>query len=174
MSRTQEVWFYVGDYEQRLETLLRAAEAAEKDAGRSQRRLLDSPAYQQTIQDFNALREEAQRESRKVVLKAANRKIVRDLRKAHPPRTEGVADEVKNLDLLYSMNVEAVQEDLVFQTLVDPTFETRAAFDEWALEELDEAEFAKLAMTALGMIVSAPDPKSLRALNIPTPAETSS
>lgn len=172
MARTQEVWFYVGDYEQKLETLLRAAEAAEKDAGRSQRRLLDNPTYKQLIDEFNALQEEAKANSRKVTLKAANRKIVRDLRATHPPRTEGT-DEVKQVDQIYGMNVESAQEDLVYQTLVEPTFETRAAFDEWALEELDEAEFSKLAATALQMVVAAPDPKSLRALNIPTPAETS-
>lgn len=164
MAKTWTLYFYVDDYEDRLATLLSAAQSAER--ANTGRRVGDGSDYKALIEEFNALRDEAREKARKVVVQAISRRAWLKLREDHPPRVEGVSDEVRQRDAMWGINTESVEEDLVYAAVVEPEFKSRAAFDEWALEELTAAEFGRISQLAFKAISDAPDPKSLRALPI--------
>ena len=111
---------------------------------------------------YAELKEQAEADGLRVVLKAVGRREWRRLKEAHPPRTEGDAEVVKG-DRLAGVNVTTVEDDLVYASLVEPAFDNRAQYDEWA-DELSEGEFQTILRRAWSLAnVAQFDPKSLPA-----------
>lgn len=174
MARTRTLYFYVGDFEERLEALLRAAEVAEKRASKTpdgKLRLGASPDYVSLRQQFNDLQTEAKESADKAVVREVSTKVKRKLRADHPVRLDA-DDETRKLDASYGFNVEAAQEDLTQAALVEPEFKSRAGFDEW-FEDLGAGAAERVYGTALALIGASPDPKYLPELPLPRIDETS-
>lgn len=172
--QTEQHTLPTGDYLDRLNKLDEALKAAEADE--SPRALIDrDPAEAlraEYAEVYAEMIEAATRARRHVALTAISRGKMRELKAKHPPRTEGTDDEVKG-DRLAGMNLSSVEDDLVYATLVEPAFSSRADYDEWA-DELSEGEFDLLLQIAWRMAnVAQFDPKSLPASPTPKSGETS-
>src|SRR5690606_11689229 len=95
-------------------------------------------------------------------LEAIGRRAWRELQEKHPPRTEGDPDTIKS-DQMAGVHIKDASDDLVYASLVEPEFSSRAAYDEWA-DTLSEAEFQTILRRAWELAnVSQYDPKSLPA-----------
>lgn len=168
MSRTSRVLLLSGDYAERLSALYEAAlEAAEHEASESAsgaRRIGEQSAYTTLRAEHDALREEAERAGTVVVLKALGRKEWRAIKDKHPPRDAAEhGEDVAKADRLAGVNTESVEDDLVYASLVEPEFSSRAAFDEW-VDDLSEGEFTTIVNRAWALTnVAMVDPKSLPA-----------
>lgn len=158
-----------GDYPTRLSAAYAAFVAAREDEkdGKSLPLLAgEEPASLALAREYEALKEEAEadaREKRRVVtLEAVGRRPWRDLKEKYPPRTEPDVDaETAKGDRLAGLNTDAVGDDLVFASVVEPEFTSRAHFDEW-LDKLAEGEYQLLLRTAWDLAnVASYDPKSL-------------
>lgn len=158
-----------GDYPSRLQALYTAAIAAAEDEQKNPPTLLNgqkSPA-EELAEEHEALKAEAEddaREKRRVVtLRALGRSKWRELKQKHPIRVEGDgvdADTAKG-DRMAGLNTETVEDDLVFASIIEPKFTSRADYDEWA-DELSEGEFQMLVRDAWALVnVAQVDPKSL-------------
>lgn len=166
MSETRSrktIEFPVGDYAERLDRAFATAMAARDDESTSTT-MLEGDPYAELKSEYDALREASREASREagllVVLEEIPRSKWRQLKAAHPPRTEGDEETVK-ADRIAGFNTETAEDDLVQAALVEPTFTTRAAFDEWA-DELGAGKFASIAEQAYLLTVGARhDPKSL-------------
>jgi hypothetical protein len=148
MSRPYEEHFFPpGDYMARLNTLWQAIQDADKDEG--PRLATEADPGHELREEYQKLRDEArkaaQEASRLIRVAGASRREWRKLKEQHPPRTEGDPDDLK-ADRLAGVNLESVEDDLVYASLVLPEFTSRAAFDEWA-DELSAGEWA--TVTAL-------------------------
>jgi hypothetical protein len=168
MAQTITRTFPDGDYPSRLNLAYAAYQAACQDEQKNgpPSDLLageQSPA-DQLAAEYQALKAEAEADAaekrRVVTLRAVGRQVWRDLKKKHPPRTEGDEDTVKG-DRRATVNTDTVEDDLVHVSVVEPKFTSRAAFDEWA-DDLSEGEFQILVQTAWELVnVAQFDPKSL-------------
>ena len=163
MARTTRVLLLQGDYADRLEALGQAALAARDDKAP----LLEGETHPYDVlnAEYEALKAEAERDAeaqdRAVDLRAIGRTKWRELRAKHPARTEGDGAEG---DRLAGVNTESIEDDLVFATVSEPKFISRAAFDEWA-DELSEGEWQVLVAKSWELANGARlDPKSLPAL----------
>lgn len=179
MAQTLTREFPDGDYPTRLNAALAAFTAAEEhEAKHGTGPLLNgqkSPA--ETLADeYNALKDEAKADAaekgRIVTLRALGRKQWRPLKEAHPPRAgEGVDEDAAKGDRLAGVNTETVEDDLVFASIVEPRFESRAEFDAWA-DELSEGEWQTLVRDAWRLVnVAQFDPKSLPSSRTQTAGE---
>lgn len=163
MSRQTTVLLVTGDYADRLNALYAEAQAAERAASASSRRLNDSSLYDDLKAQYDALKAEAEAQAIKVTLKAIGRREWRVLKEKHPPRAEGDPETLKG-DRLAGVNADTVEDDLVYASLVEPAFTTRAQYDEW-VDALSEGEFQTILSRAWSLVnVAATDPKSLPAL----------
>lgn len=179
MAQTTTIHLMTGDYPDRIRKALAAAQAAEQD---------DTPLlggeehpYDVLVREYEELKAEAEKASekakRKVVLQAIGRRngqegrpSWRDLKVAHPPRTEGDPEVVKG-DRLAGVNADTVEDDLLYASVIVPKFTSRGAFDEWA-DGLSEGEFRTLVNRAWRLAnVAEADPKSLPALPTRTSGE---
>lgn len=170
MAQTKTLHLLTDDYAERLELLYSAAQAArEVDPGDL---LADEDHPYVTLQrEHEDLRAEAEAASeaagRKVILEAVGRRrgregrpSWRDLKEKHPPRTEGDDDVVKG-DRLAGVNVDTVEDDLLYASVTYPPASSRGAFDEWA-DGLSEGEFQTLIRAAWRLAnIAEFDPKSL-------------
>lgn len=164
--------FPPGDYMERLNHLWAAFDAASKDEaeeGGSPRLMLEGSASEELRAEYEKVRAEAKdaaKEQRRFVrLEGISRSKKRDLERKHPPRTEGEDDETLQADRSAGMNLDSVEDDLLYATVIEPEFRTRADFDEWADEALTEGEFQTLLRAAWELAnVAQFDPKSLPAL----------
>lgn len=158
MAQRATILLLTGDYPDRLNALWQAAQQAKQDetpllAG-------ELHPYEALRDDYEALKAEAERDGVRVVLEGVGRREWRRLREAHPPRTEGDEDTVK-ADRTARVNVDTVEDDLVFASLVEPEFETREAFDEWA-DALSEGEWQTVLRRSFGLAnIAQYDPKAL-------------
>lgn len=160
MAQTATIHLLSGDYPDRLNALWAAAKAAEKDE--SARTLAEGDPYEALAAEYDALKSEAIAEGKTVKIKAVGRREWRRLKEQHPPRTEGSEDVIKG-DRLAGVNVASVEDDLVFVSLIEPEFTSRAAYDEWA-DELSEGEFQTILQRAWQLAnIAQYDPKSLPA-----------
>lgn len=152
MARTTVVHLLTGDYPDRLEKMFREAKAAaESDAPRT---ALDDAQLEEA---YEALKAEALEAGTTVHLAGVGRKTWRTLKENHPPRSgEGVDPEVADQDRLAGVNADAVEDDLVYESIrawqvetggKDPNVSSRAAFDEWA-DTLSEGEWQVLVIRA--------------------------
>lgn len=172
MAQTTTVTLLTGDYPDRLNQLWAAAQAA-KDADPELLAGEEHP-YDVLAAEYADLKAEAEaeaeRQRRKVTLQGVGRKqglpgrpSWRDLKEKHPPRTEGDPDALKQ-DRLAGVNVETVECDLLYASIVTPEFGSRDAFDEWE-GGLSEGEFQTVVRRAWDLAnVAQTDPKSLPAL----------
>ena len=154
--------FPVGDFGERLDLAFRAAQEALKDT--SARTMLEGDPYVELKAEYDQLREESKAASREaktyVVLREISRNDWRKIKAEHPPRSEGDTESLK-ADRLAGFNIESAEDDLVFAALVEPAFDSRAAFDEWA-GDLGAGKFASIAQEAYMLTMEARrDPKSL-------------
>lgn len=134
MARTATIHILTGDYDARLDALGEAIDRARADADRgtpSTNTLAEGDPVAQLEADYAALYAEAMEHATTVRLEAVGRRDWRRLREKHPPRTEGHDEDVRG-DRRAGVNTETVEDDLVRASLVDPTFESVAAFEEWA------------------------------------------
>lgn len=162
--------FPPGDYMERLNHLWAAFDAASKDEaaeGGSPRLMLEGSVSEELRAEYEALRakaNEAARASRRFVrLQGISRSVKRDLERKHPPRTEGDPDTLA-ADQSAGMNLDSVEDDLLYATVIEPEFRSRSDFDEWVDDELTEGEFQALLRTAWQLAnVAQFDPKSLPA-----------
>lgn len=167
MPRTSTILLITGDYAERLDALIDEVREAERASDSGVRRLADGAQLLELRAAYDELRAEAEAAGVKVVLQAIGRREWRRLREKYPPRTEGPEDVVKT-DRLAGVNIEAIEDDLVYESLVEPSFDSRAQFDEWA-DDLSEGEFQTIAGRAWQLVnVARFDPKSLPALPTPT------
>lgn len=170
MARTTRVVLLTGDYADRLDQLGRAALAARDD----QTPLLggEEHPYDVLKAEYDTLKAEAEAEAEIVHMVAIGRRQFRDLKAKYPPRTE--PKEVAESDAKAGVNIEGIEDDLVFASVVVPDpanegeylprFKSRAAFDEWA-DGLSEGEWASLAIRAWELANGARlDPKELPGL----------
>lgn len=169
MARTTRVLLLQGDYADRLETLAQAA----LDARNDKTPLLEGEEHPFDVlnREYEDLKAEAEADAvtqdRAVDLRAIGRTKWRELRAKHPARTEGPGVEG---DRLAGVNTEDIEDDLVFASIAEPKFTSRAAFDEWA-DELSEGEWQVLVAKSWELANGARlDPKSLPALPIRTTA----
>ena len=163
MARTTRVLLLQGDYADRLEALGQAA----LDARNDKAPLLEGEEhpYDSLSAEYETLKAEAEQDAeaqqRAVDLRAIGRTKWRELRAKHPARTEG--DGVEG-DRAAGVNTESIEDDLVYATVSEPKFTSRAAFDEWA-DELSEGEWQVLVAKSWELANGARlDPKSLPAL----------
>jgi hypothetical protein len=172
MAQTLTRTFPDGDYPQRLSVVWQALEAARKDeandAGPPLLNGQKSPV-DELAEEYQALKDEADADAaekrRVVTLRAVGRKVWRDLRMKHPPRTksEDVDDETAKGDRLAGVNTDDVGDDLLFASISEPKFTSRGDYDEW-VDELSEGEFQTLLTDAWRLVnVAQFDPKSLPA-----------
>jgi hypothetical protein len=102
-------------------------------------------------------------ESAEVAIRQAVRSEWRALKEKHPPRT--APEDAAEADARWGVNLEAVEDDLVYACLVSPQFKSRQAFDEWVDDELGASGLGACAQIAfLELLMAAPDPKSRPAL----------
>lgn len=160
MAQTATITLLTGDYPDRLNAAYQAAQAA-ADADPTLLQGEEHP-YDILAREYADLKEEAVAAGISVTLKAIGRKAWRELKEKHPPRTEGDPDVVKG-DRIAGVNTTDVEDDLVYASLVEPAFASRAAYDEWA-EDLSEGEFQTILRRAWELAnISQYDPKSLPA-----------
>ncbi len=163
-----------GDYPTRLSDLYKAATLAADRELENPPKLLNgqlSPA-EQLAAEHAALKAEAEADAaekrRVITMRALGRAKWRELKAKHPARTEGDEDVVKG-DRHAGVNVDTVEDDLLFASIVEPKFTSRGDFDEWADSELSEGEFRMLLLDAWRLVnVAQVDPKSLPSLPIPS------
>lgn len=162
-----------GDYPTRLSDLYKAATLAADRELENPPKLLNgqlSPA-EQLAAEHAALKAEAEADAaekrRVITMRALGRAKWRELKAKHPARTEGDEDTVKG-DSRAGVNTAAVEDDLLYASIVEPEFTSRGDFDEW-LDELSEGEFRMLLLDAWRLVnVAQVDPKSLPSLPIPS------
>lgn len=169
-----------GDYPTRLNEAWAAFEAADRDEQKNGRPPLlagqPSPA-EELAAEYRALKAEADADAaekrRVVTLKAIGRRQWRPLRESHPPRAgEGVDEEVARGDRLAGVNTDAIEDGLVYASVISPEFATRAEFDAWA-DDLSEGEWQTLVRDAWNLVnVAQYDPKSLPSSRTPTGDES--
>lgn len=161
-----------GDYMTRLNELWAAYNAAiedeAKETGGEARLMLEGSASEELREQYEALRDEskqAARDARRLVrLEGVSRSKKRELGRKFPPRKEGADDDTLKADESAGMNLDAVEDDLLYATIIEPEFKNRADFDEWADEALTEGEFQLLVRDAWQLAnVAQFDPKSLPA-----------
>jgi hypothetical protein len=172
MAQTSTIILLTGDYAERLVQLADAASRAEKDDAT----LLMGERHPREViaEEYEALKAEAEQAARDadrvVTLTAVGRKRWRELKAAHPPRTDGDPEAVKG-DRLAGVNTESVEDDLVHASVTTPTLTSRAAFDEWA-DALSEGEWQTILLRAWQLANGASvDPKSLPPWRTPSGAE---
>lgn len=152
--------FYRSDYKERLDALEREAAALEEQA--EPRRFGESGEYGRKVAEFEALKKEALADALVVVLQEPTRSEWKELKAKYPPRAE--PKDAHDIDVMWGVNVEDVEDDLLYACVIEPHFTTRAAFDEWA-DGLAPAKFNACARTAFTeFVMAAPDPKSRAAL----------
>lgn len=169
MPRTTTVHLLTGDYADRLESLGTAALMALKDD--SPRTAIEAHPYETLRQEYDALKAEALEAGTTVSLTAVGRKVWRQLKEKHPPRTgEDVDAETQRQDRLAGVNADAVGDDLVYASVTFPAFKSRDAFDEWA-DGLSEGEWVEILGRAWELANGARlDPKELP--DLPTRSES--
>lgn len=169
MARRITRTFPDGDYVERLRSAYDAFEAArqaESEGSSSARTLTDPDPVDQLAQEYSDLKAEADADAdakgRVVTLEAVGRRVWRNLKEKHPPRSgDGVDKEVAEQDRLAGVNTDSIEDDLVYASVVRPEFTSRGAFDEWA-DALTEGEWKLLVRDAWSLVnVPAYDPKSL-------------
>ena len=169
MAQTVTRTFPDGDYPTRLEQAWAAYEAARKDEEKGQHSDLYAGEELPSVvlaREYDALKKKAEADAKKkrrvVTLRALGRSKWRELKAKYPPRSgEGVDEETARTDRLSGINTTDVVDDLVFASIIDPKFTSRADYDEWA-DELSEGEFQLLAINAWNLVNGASvDPKSL-------------
>lgn len=179
MAQTLTRTFPDGDYPSRLQSLYAAQQSAfedEQKVGRGPVLNGSLSVAEQLAEEYTALKAESDADAlakgRVVTLKALGRKQWRPLKEAHPPRAgDGVDEDVARGDRLAGVNTNSVEEDLIFHSIIAPTFADRAAFDEWA-DNLAEGEWNVLVTDAWRLVnVAQFDPKSLPSSRIPTADE---
>lgn len=153
MARTTVVHLLTGDYPDRLEAAVRSAQAASKDE--APRTALEADPYESLVAEYEALRAEALEAGTTINLAAVGRKTWRALKEKHPARVgDDVDKEIADNDRLAGVNTDAVEDDLVFESIKawqvesgenDPRVSSRASFDEWA-DTLSEGEWQVLVM----------------------------
>lgn len=167
MAQTITRTFPDGDYPSRLNEAWGAYQAAQQHEdkhGPPEGLAGELSPAEQLAEEYRALKAEADEDAaekrRVVTLRAVGRQVWRALKEKHPPRTEGDEDVVK-ADRRATVNTDSIEDDLVYATVSEPKFTSRAAFDEWA-DELSEGEFQNLVQTAWELVnVAQFDPKSL-------------
>jgi hypothetical protein len=160
MSRTATILLLTEDYAERLSALYEAAEEALNDE--TPLLLTEAPPYEALKAEYDALKAEAEEAGTRVVLRAIGRKLWREMKAKHPPRTEGDPDVIKQ-DRLAGVNTDDIEDDLVYASLVEPDLKSRDAYDEWA-SEMTEGDFQTVLQRAWSLVnVSLIDPKSLPA-----------
>lgn len=165
MARTTRVVLLTGDYADRLDAIYRAALDAAKDTTPLLGGETD-PAHD-LAEEYRALKAEAEAAGTVVEMAAVGRSRFRDLKAAHPPRTEGDPEAVK-ADRLAGVDTDSIADDLVHASVTSPAFKSRAAFDEWA-DTLSEGEWQALVVRAWDLTNGARlDPKDLPASPIPS------
>lgn len=158
-----------GDYPARLNAAFGAAMQAAEDEQKNPPKLLtgqQSPA-EVLASEHAALKAEAEEDARSkrrvITLRALGRAKWRELKAAHPVRLEGdgVDAETAKEDRLAGINTSTVEDDLVFASIIEPKFTSRADYDEW-VDELSEGEFQMLLRDAWSLVnIAQVDPKSL-------------
>lgn len=103
-----------------------------------------------------------------ITVRPLSRGELRTVKAAHPPRSAEQADEeTVRGDRLAGLNLGAAEDDIVFAALVDPVFESRAAFDEWA-NGIPQGMFNVISVRVWNASTGAAvDPKSLAASPAP-------
>lgn len=162
---TRTRMFPPGDYNERLSTLWAAIQAATEDD--SPRLLTEESALDQLRQEYEALRDEsleaAKAARRFVRMEALGRAEMRSLKAKHPPRTEGADEDDLKADRAAGLNLQGVEDDLVFASIIEPEFSSRGDYDSWA-DDLSEGEFDVLLKLAWELAnIAQFDPKSLPA-----------
>ena len=126
MARTTTVHLLTGDYADRLETLWAAANKALED--KAPRTLLDGDPYEALSEEYTALRANALEAATSVTLTAVGRSAWRALKAKHKPRFgDDVDAETAKQDRLAGVNVDTVEDDLVYASVTDPEFTSAAA-----------------------------------------------
>ena len=152
MARTTTVHLLSGDYPDRLEKMLREAEAAANS--NIPQTMLEEETRER---DYEALKAEAIADGITVNLAAVGRKMWRGLKEKHPPRTEPDVDkQTAEGDRLAGVNTDAVEDDLVYESMrawqvesgeKDDRVSSRSVFNEWA-DTLSEGEWQVLVIRA--------------------------
>lgn len=160
MARTKTILLLTGDYADRLNALYRAAEDARADT--SVRTLAEGDPYAELAEQYAALKAEAEEAGLRVTLADPGRKVWRELKAKHPPRTSDEVDaETAKADRIAGVNTDTIEDDLVYAALRDPSFSSRAAYDEW-VDGIGEGEFQTILGAAWLLVNGASyDPKSL-------------
>lgn len=170
MAQTLRRVFPDGDYPGRLNTAFAAYNAAIKDEQRNGEGTLlanELPASEILRQEYEDLKAEAEADAtekrRIVTLRAIVRPKWRELKKKHPARVagEGVDEDTAKGDRLAGVNTDSIEDDLVFASVIEPKFTSRADYDEWA-DAWAEGEFQTLVSDAWSLVnVAQFDPKLL-------------
>lgn len=160
MARTKTILLLTDDYADRLNALYAAALDARDDE--SPQLLSDGDPYSSLLEQYQALKSEAEAAGVRVVLRDPGRKRFREMKAKFPPRTdEALSEDARKADEMVGFNREAAEDDLLYITIAEPEFTSRGAFDEW-LDELGEGEFQTLVGAAFQLVsVAAYDPKAL-------------
>lgn len=152
MPVTKTLHLLTGDYPDRLDQLEAELSEAMKDADRGvPTTALEGDPVAEIDERFKALKAEAREAGTTVVLTAVGRKVWRELKAKHQPRSgDDVDADVAKQDRNAGVNVDTVEDDLVYASLTEPDFGSRAAFDEWA-DRLSEGEWQTILVTAWGL-----------------------
>lgn len=162
MARTARVHLLTDDYAERLSALYGAIVEASGSEERPATTALEGDPVAALRNEYDALREEAEREGVLVELRSVPRSAWRRLREKHPPRTEGDPDDVKG-DRMAGVNLSTVEDDLVYASLTFPPMTSRGAFDEW-VDDLSPGDFQTLLARAFELTTGSRfDPKPLPA-----------
>lgn len=161
--------FPVGDFPERLDRAYAAAMSALEDDAPTT--MLEEDPYTVLKREYDELVEESRKASRAarqfVRFGEVTRRQWREIKAAHPPRTEGDEEAVK-ADRYLGFNVEDGEDDLVFAAVIEPEFSSRKDFDDWA-DRLGAGKWDAVAKKALEVTLGArANPKSLP--DSPTPS----
>lgn len=171
MARTETHFIWTGDYADRIQKIMTAAEVAKDNP---QEKYLNEPdSIRELSEDYERLKAEADEAGLRVVVRALTDDEWYEIVDAHPPRTE---EPHADGDKALGFNERTGMRSLILAGLVDPDLSSLSALAAWVIEkQLGRGDLNRLgrAVWRLTNGTTTLDPKSLPPLPTPGDGESS-
>jgi hypothetical protein len=165
MPRQATITLISPEGQARLDRALEAVELALKDQSDDTaipRTFTEADPVEELAAEYERIKAEAESTGVRITLRGLTADEWDEFADEFPPRTEGPNHEQ---DQAFEFDTRKGRRDLIYRTLVDPRFDSRAAFDEWLRErQFSRGELTRLVFEALRLTNGATaDPKPLPA-----------